>query len=108
MDVGPAVAGMFFARQVDLAAVDEWLVAHGLERGHRYPHGYCPIDPHAGSHGDPLIVLDGGVFCFHCNADGDGFRPWHQLLPATGASVLELLVKNLTHWAHASVIIEQL
>jgi hypothetical protein len=108
MDVGPAVAGLFFARQVDPAAVDEWLSAHGLERGHRYPHEYCPIDPHTGSHGDPVVVLDGGVFCFHCNSDGDGFRPWHQLLPATGTSVLEVLVKNLTHWTHAAVIIEQL
>src|SRR5262245_10952704 len=99
---------MFFAREVDPAEVDEWLAAHNLERGKRYPHEYCPINSYPGSHGDPIIVLDGGVFCHHCNADGDGFRPWHQLLPRTGASVLEVLVKNLTHWTHAAVILEQL
>jgi hypothetical protein len=107
-DVGPAVAGMFFARQVDPAALDEWLAGHGLERGQRYAHEYCPIDPHAGSHGDPVVVLEGGVFCHHCDAAGDGFRPWHRLLPTTGASVLESLVKNLTHWTHAAIIVEQL
>ncbi|MFO0931037.1 MAG: hypothetical protein U0736_29065 [Gemmataceae bacterium] len=107
-DVGPAVAGLFFARQVDPAAVEDWLAARGLERGRRYPHESCPIDPHAGSHGDPVVVLDGGVFCHHCNADGDGFRPWHRLLPAMGVSVLEVLVRNFAHWPHAAIIIEQL
>jgi hypothetical protein len=29
-------------------------------------------------------------------------------LPAAGASVLETLVKNLTHWTHAAVLLEQL
>src|SRR5262249_28943168 len=101
-------AGMFFSNQVDPAAVEEWLAAHGLERGHRYSHEYCPIDPHPGSHSDPVVVLDGGVFCHHCDADGNGFRPWHTLLPTTGASVLEVLVRNLTHWTHATVIVEQL
>jgi hypothetical protein len=99
---------MFFAREVDLAAVDAWLADHSLEHGQRYAHEHCPINPHPGSRGDPVIVLDGGVFCHHCHADGDGFRPWHALLPATTASVLEVLVKNLTHWTHAAVILEQL
>jgi hypothetical protein len=99
---------MFFTRQVDPAAVGEWLDAHGLQRGQRYAHGYCPINPHPGSHDDPVIVLDGGVFCHHCHANGDGFRAWHQLLAAAGASMLESLVKNLTHFTHAKVIIEQL
>ncbi|MHB1424871.1 MAG: hypothetical protein ACYC3I_17000 [Gemmataceae bacterium] len=107
-DVGPAVAGMFFSNQVDLAAIDEWLAEHSLERGRRYPHEYCPIDPHAHSHGDPVVVLDRGIFCFHCEGAGDGFRPWHRLLPTTGISVLETLVKHLTHWVHAAIIIEQL
>jgi hypothetical protein len=107
-DVGPAVAALFFAQQVDPAAVARWLADHGLERGRRYPHEYCPVDPHPGSHGDPVVVLDGGVFCHHCNAEGDGFRPWHRLVPATGTSVLETLVRNLTHWTHAAIIIEQL
>jgi hypothetical protein len=99
---------MFFAKQVDRAAVDGWLAEHGLEPGRRYPHERCPINPHPGSHGDPVVVLDGGVFCFHCHADGDGFRAWHQLLPGSGASVLEGLVRNLTHWTHAAVLVEQL
>src|SRR5262245_10388053 len=107
-EVGPAVAGMFFADQVDPAAVGEWLAGHGLERGQRYPHKYCPIDSHDDSHGDPVVVLDGGIYCHHCHAEGDGFRPWHRLVPPTGASVLELLVKNLTHWTHAAIVIEQL
>ena len=106
-DLGPAVAGMFFAHQVDPVAIDNWLAERGLEGGHRYPHEHCPIDPHAGSHGDPVIVVDGGVFCHHCNADGNGFRPWHVLIPARGASVLEGLVRHFTHWVHASIIIEQ-
>jgi hypothetical protein len=99
---------MFFTAQVDQAAIEEWLVGHGLERGRRYPHEYCPINPHPGSHGDPVVVLDSGVFCHHCHAEGDAFRPWHRLLPSTGTSVLEILVKNLTHWTHAAIIIEQL
>lgn len=107
-DVGPAVASMFFAKQVDRTVLDQWLDERGLERGHRYPHDVCPINPCPGSHSDPVVVLDGGIFCHHCNAEGDGFRPWHRLLPASCTSVLETLVKNLTHWRHAAIIIEQL
>jgi hypothetical protein len=101
---------------VDEEQVSEWLTDHGLERGRRYDHSRCPIQPSGGGGIDPVAVLDGGIYCHACEANGrshpgirkPGFVPWQLLLdqvenqePVRAVDHLRNAVRNLTHWQHA-------
>src|SRR5262249_42616935 len=95
-DAGPVQAGVpacgvrppaaWLGREADEDAVNDWLAEHGLERGRRYAHDRCPLDPGTPSHGEPVLIGDDGVFCFKCEAGGlelggrkPGWFPWASL-----------------------------
>ena len=105
-----APMGRWLQRTVDPFAVDDWLAARGWDRGKKYEHADCLIDP-SPSHGEPVYVGDDGVFCHKCAAAGrslgrtPGFTPFVSLVggfPPRAATML----KNATHWAHARLILK--
>jgi hypothetical protein len=47
-------------------AGEQWREENNRNLGQRFPHTECPIDPCEGSHNDPVVVYEDGVFCFRC------------------------------------------
>jgi hypothetical protein len=93
----------------DEDAVADWLRERGMEFGKRYPHSRCPIKPSNKENRDPVIVLDGGIYCHACDSEGRGFRSWRSLLSvrpgARRRNVVFDMVKHVTHWTHAKHIL---
>jgi hypothetical protein len=81
----------------------EWLEENSFDIGQRYPHNRCLIDPNDTAQGDPVAVLEGGIYCHRCAGKlGDGFRSWGRLIGGEPLpSNLRNAVKNRTHWNHA-------
>jgi hypothetical protein len=77
---GPIVAGQptaevgalarWLGREADEDLVRNWLGERGCDPGHSYEHTRWPIDPGAGSHGEPVFMGDNGIFCHKCAASG--------------------------------------
>jgi hypothetical protein len=102
---------------IDQDKVDEWLEEHGFEQGRRYEHKRCLIDPNETAAGDPVIVLDHGIYCHRCAGKGicyegagnPGFVSWWRLVegsPVRIANHLRAAVKGMCHWEHARHFIE--
>jgi hypothetical protein len=87
--------------------VEEWLADAGMERGKRYPHERCPIEPSNHGRNDPVVVLDYGVYCHRCAATGSGFASWGRLVggEVTATNRLRLAVRGKSHWAHAKHVV---
>jgi DNA polymerase len=123
-DAGPVVAGTataeigelarWLGREADEALVQEWLAAEGLERGRRYAHDHCPVDPQAPSHGEPVLVGEAGVTCFKCQATGitlgsnlPGFFPYAALAGGGIQTRLRTVAGYVCHWEHAQHVIAE-
>lgn len=100
---------------VDLS-ITEWLNENELERGQRYSHNKCPVNPSVRALGNtpPVIVLDNYIHCFICEADGiyygtrkPGLFPYSTLI-GDNFSKIGVCAKNLVHWSHAKYIIRSL
>jgi hypothetical protein len=98
----------------DEEAVDEWLADHGFEKGRRYPHVHCPIEPVDCSRNDPVVCLDAGIYCHHCKVHGRGFRSYDQLVAGAGGeverptNVVKAMVRERCHWSHAKHVLTQM
>lgn len=106
---------------VEDGAADEWLEEKGMDRGRRYPHRMCPIDPsHVSKNDDPVVPLDGGVYCYSCAGRGmalpgmrsPGFAPYGRLVKPDEIirrhNHLRNAVQNFAHWPHAEYLVEHL
>lgn len=98
---------------IDHPAVRQFLADHGFEPDGRYPHERCVIDPRPGSHSDPVVVVDRGVYCHRCEAKGyghprrPGMRFWDELVTGSPGKKSELrnMVSRLCHWEHARYVL---
>jgi hypothetical protein len=94
-------------------AAEEWLEENGWQQGRRYPHDHCPIDPEHQADRDPVIVLDGIIYCHACagrercypGMKKPGIVPVSFLMdrpasPGVGRP-LRNAVRGMAHWAHA-------
>lgn len=94
------------------AAIDAWLAEHRMEKGRRYDHDRCPINPlHHSRQKGPVLVTEHGVYCHSCagrdewylGARKAGWAPFALLVsgdkPLLGATID--CAEHLTHWAHA-------
>lgn len=88
---------------VGAEAVDIWLQEHGMQRGSRYDHSHCVIDPGPTRGTDPVAVLEDGVHCHRCHGvSASGFRSW-ALLVGRGTATLpppHPLVHAAWNWVH--------
>lgn len=101
------VAALSWLRMpADSAAVEDFLESRGWQIGRSYPHDQCPGNPGYASHGAPVFVGESAVYCHSCEGHGLKSRwPWNQLAGRPGLSQLATLVRNLTHWEHARLIL---
>lgn len=87
--------------------------------GERYEHDLCPIDPKPGTANEPLVALDGGLYCHRCNARGltysgvnrPGFVPWSKINGSENDDFfdrVERMAEHWVHWAHAKLVLEAL
>lgn len=104
----------WLARDVSESLVQEWLAERGLESGCTYGHHSCPIDPATPSHGEPVYIGEGGVFCHACAARGlclgskrAGFFPWPALIAGGLSPKLRTAARHFCHWEHAQHIIAE-
>jgi DNA polymerase bacteriophage-type len=109
-ELGPLAR--FLGSEADNALVDEWLAESGYQRGHRYEHDRCPVDPRSPSHAEPVFVGDDGIVCFKCEAGGlclgsrrAGFFPWSALVAGGLPSRLRTAAQCCCHWEHAQHIV---
>ena len=89
-------------------SVDGWLERVGLQRNRRAPHSLCPIEPKRVKGDNPVIALDGGVYCYRCaNTNGDGFRSYGALLGEweEKANPLVEAARRRVHWEHQKVVL---
>lgn len=103
--------GRWLGREVNEAAIEQWLAERGLERNRRYDHSRCPINPAAASHGEPVLVGETGITCFKCEADGvahgrnaPGRFPWTALVSGGVPTRVFDAAWHFTHWEHAKHI----
>lgn len=83
--------------------IEVFLASRGLARGVRAPHEFCPIEPKPVAGDDPVIALDGGIYCYRCaNTGGDGFRSYGSLLGLGVRSGVDLIdyAHARVHWGH--------
>jgi hypothetical protein len=97
---------------------EQWCEEHGVEKGSRYAHTHCPIEPSGSGNRDPVVIGDDGVYCHVCAGKGvsypgvqqPGFVPWSRLVEESDESRpsgnLNTLVRTPTHWGHAKWVIE--
>lgn len=103
---GPRVDG-------DDPRVAEALARRGFDLGReRHPHSLCPVDPSQYSGRDPVVLLDGGVWCYRCDGrTGDGFRSWAAIV-GDGGPVAEHpwvpAAREWVHWVHARATLPML
>lgn len=104
--------GRSIGQAVDESAVDAWLTENHFVRGKSYPHSRCPIRPGHGSHGEPVFIGNGGIFCQSCAAGGfargsrrPGFVPYAFLLDGRLDNVLYHCGRHLCHWSHSRWIV---
>lgn len=95
---------------------EEYLEENDYQLGRRYPHERCPIAPSVdgGKHRDPVIVRDGGIHCYVCEAQGrvfgsrhPGFFPWAALTGHPTSGDVGHMVRNLCHWGHAKWVLQE-
>ncbi len=96
------------AEVVEDSAVDQWLGDRGISVGERVDHTFCPVSPGpTDSARDPVVVLDGGLYCFRCSGQtGDGFRSFAWILEGrthTPHPVCES-ARERVHWAHMAEV----
>lgn len=109
-----AIAGWSEGREgVDSAAIETWLDEHDYEKGGRYEHNKCPVDPTRESHGTPVVIYENGIYCYGCAGHGvrrgtkaAGWFPYEVFLGHPSASIISRCVENLTHWEHARFILQ--
>lgn len=83
----------------------EWLAVEGMEIGSRYPHEMCPLDPRPAGGDDPVVPLEGGMYCHRCaGVTGKGFRSWGEMIHErkTEAHWLVEAARQRVPWAHQS------
>jgi hypothetical protein len=97
---------------VDDKEVQEWLEEQGFEKGKRYPHTKCPVDPSKTGKSDCVLVGEKGIKCYICEAHGvthgshnPGFFPYAAFIENTESTLLYKCVKNYTHLEHARYIL---
>jgi hypothetical protein len=102
--------GVLKAGDSDVAA---WLETLGFELGGRYEHVHCPIAPSDKGGRKPVSVLDGGIYCFVCEADGicagstkPGFFPFAHFCGRRRSSHLYRCLENATHWEQARFVLD--
>lgn len=113
-DTSSTLRGWTERTDQDDAARDEWLAQNEVEVGRRYGHTKCPINPTPGyeSKGDPVHVMEGGVYCHRCQGEGrslgcrkPGFAPFAAITGGTGATDLGSMIREITHWGHARYVL---
>lgn len=88
-----------------------WLAHRGGKEGDRLSHALCPITPEPYDGRDPVVVLEGGIWCHRCAGKlGDGWRSWARIV---GAPAVELnpgerdpwtsAADAWVHWEHAKL-----
>jgi hypothetical protein len=103
--------------ELDPEVIDEWLAENGWERGQRYAHDLCPIEPTGTGEREPVVVLEAGICCHVCAQKGNtyagmskpGFAPWRLLIgsePARVRNDLRAAIRHVCHWEHAKHIID--
>lgn len=94
-----------------------WLERMGYEIGQSLEHTKCPVNPsqRGQSSAPPVRMLDQGVFCFICAADGihhgsrkAGFFPYAKLNGNYIPSQIARCVRYMTHYGHARYIFDAL
>jgi hypothetical protein len=103
--------------EVSAEEVDEWLAERGMERGKRYDHTHCPIEPSDGSHDDPVQVKETGIKCYACEGTGrryakcqfPGYVPYGLLLDVAHLqrrhNRLADAARGLCHFEHAQHVL---
>lgn len=99
--------------EADEQAVQEWLDANNLERGQRYDHDRCPIDPSDTATNQPVVVGDHGIKCHRCAGKGftfgsrtPGFVPYAALTGGASSGEVGAMVRGLVHYGHARWVLE--
>lgn len=108
----PAVAE-WLKQDVADEQVDAWLSEAGFERGQRYTHDRCLIEPYATASDTPVFAGDLGIHCFVCAAKGrslgygrkPGFVSYTQVFRGSDTTIRNL-VRNFCHWEHARHILK--
>jgi hypothetical protein len=107
-----AAVAAWLRTDVSEEQADEWLAERGLNRGEAYPHDLCPMLPGVESHGTPLFVGDGGLFChkceslgFRCGSRRPGYFPYAALLHGGTSSAIRAMGENFTHFEHARLVL---
>ncbi len=108
------VLARWLSREVEAAAVEEWLAENGYARGGRYEHSRCPLDPQSPSHAEPVQVGEEGIHCFKCEANGltlagpkAGWFPWSALVGGGVPARLAAAVRRFCHWEHAQHVVAE-
>lgn len=113
-DTTALLVGWVQRSAADDAARDEWLSGEGMEIGRRYDHTKCPIMPTPGytSTGDPVVVMESGIFCHRCEGEGRslgcrrvGYAPYGAIIGGESAGELGEMLRNICHWGHARTIL---
>jgi DNA polymerase bacteriophage-type len=111
-DIGELARWM--GRDLDSTTIDAWLEEQGYERGKRYDHSRCPVDPLSASHSDPVLVGEHGISCFKCEGTGltlgsrqAGWFPWVALVGGGVPSRVRTAVRNFCHWEQAKHIVAE-
>lgn len=86
--------------EVEERDVESYLRERGWEKGRRYPHEECPIDPSTITGDDPVIPLDLGIYCYRCaGVSGRGFSFYPGKREAAPHPLITA-AREWVHWGH--------
>jgi hypothetical protein len=108
----PVFLGTWLRNTVTEDQIDAYLVERGFVRGEQYDHTSCPLSPGIESHGRPVWVGTGGIFCHKCDSLGvrcgnrkAGFFPYSALLHGGTPSVVRTMAEHFAHYEHAKLVL---
>lgn len=92
--------------------IADYLDSVGKTPKEAYPHDQCPLMPAVESHGTPVYVGDGGIFCHKCESLGvtfgsrrAGYFPYTALLHGGAPSLVKSMGEHFTHYEHAKLVL---
>lgn len=99
---------------VEESRIESYLESTGMEKGQRYAHDRCPIDPGGSTDNrNPVVVGDSGIYCYRCSALGRqvgrnkaGWVSWNHLTGSESSGIIGTLVRRQTHWGHAKHVLD--